>query len=439
MERYNLIGLFLVYSFLGWVLETVIGTIQRRHIVNRGAINGPFCVIYGFTGVLISITLRDLTGVWLFLFSAIYASVIEWIGGHMIEKLYHERWWNYSNIKWNLDGYVCLPAAVLWGALGYLTVRMGNRLLVGLFDLIPDFLFRIVIWAAAGALAADWLFSMLAVWFQGAWVDKIRRADSRFAGVSLRLSRWIAGKVEHRIHNAYPKAEAVAEQKEEAGVFAAGCSFYKIVLLFLIGAFLGDIVETIFCRITAGVWMSRSSVVWGPFSLVWGIAIAAATLLLYRYRNRSDSFLFLTGTLLGGAYEYLCSVFTEVVFGKIFWDYSGIPFNLGGRINLLYCFFWGIAAVVWFKLIYVRLSDLIEKIPVKPGKIITWCLIVFMVANMAVSSLALVRYDQRERGVEASEFWQEWMDTHYDDETMERIYPNAKSADTEEGQTKYEE
>ncbi|WP_324250056.1 putative ABC transporter permease [Ligilactobacillus ruminis] len=52
------------------------------------------------------------------------------------------------------------------------------------------------------------------------------------------------------------------------------------------------------------------------------------------------------GTFIGGAYEYICSVFTEIVFGKIFWDYRGLPFNLGGRINLLYCFFWGIATVV---------------------------------------------------------------------------------------------
>lgn len=430
IEIYDLMGLFLVYSFLGWVLETVIGTIESRHIVNKGAINGPFCVIYGFTAVLISVTLRDLTGFWLFLFSAVYASVIEWIGGHIIERIYHERWWSYSNVRWNLDGYICLPVSVLWGALGYLTVRMGNRLLIDLFDLIPGFLFRIIIWVMAGLLIADWLFSVLAVRFEGAWVEKIKRAGSGFAAVSFRLNKWIAKRVERRIHNAYPKAEAVAQKKEKTGVFAEGCSFYKIVLLFLIGAFLGDIVETIFCRITEGVWMSRSSVVWGPFSLVWGIAIAAATLLLYRYRNRSDSFLFLMGTLLGGAYEYLCSVFTEIVFGKIFWDYSHIPFNLGGRINLLYCFFWGIAAVVWFKVIYVRLSDLIEKIPVKPGKVITWLLIVFMTANIAVSGLALIRYDQRENKVEASASWQEWMDEHYDDKTMERIYPNAKSAET---------
>ena len=79
------------------------------------------------------------------------------------------------------------------------------------------------------------------------------------------------------LERAYPSVQPIPKQKEKSKVFADGCSFYKIVLLFIIGAFLGDIVETIFCRITAGVWMSRSSLVWGPFSIVWGLAIALAT------------------------------------------------------------------------------------------------------------------------------------------------------------------
>ena len=116
----------------------------------------------------------------------------------------------------------------------------------------------------------------------------------------------------------------------------------------------------------------------------------------------------------------------EVVFGKVFWDYSDIPFNLGGRINLLYCFFWGIAAVVWFKILYPISSKWIEKIAIKPGKIITWVLIVFMVCNMAVSSLALIRYDERSKGVKSTSSWQSIMDAHYDDAKMAKIYPNAK-------------
>ena len=168
--------------------------------------------------------------------------------------------------------------------------------------------------------------------------------------------------------------------------------------------------------------------VWGPFSIVWGLAIALVTALLYRYKDRSNTFLFGMGTFLGGAYEYLCSVFTELVFGKVFWDYSDIPFNLGGRINLLYCFFWGFAEVVWFKLLYPRLSDWIEKLPMKPGKIITWVLIVFMCCNIVMSCMALIRYDARGKGTAPENTLEEWLDEHYDDARMQRIYPNAITA-----------
>lgn len=175
--------------------------------------------------------------------------------------------------------------------------------------------------------------------------------------------------------------------------------------------------------------MSRSSVVWGPFSIVWGLALVFATVLLHKYKGRSDRFIFLTGTVLGGAYEYVCSVFTEIVFGKVFWDYSKIPFNLGGRINLLYCFFWGIAAVVWIKGIYPKISARIENVPIKIGKIISWIFVVFMCCNMLVSGLALARSTQRAQGIPAEEHWQEIMDERFDDERMKIIYPNAINTD----------
>ena len=102
MSIYQLLWLFLIYSFVGWILETIFAITKQRKIINRGLINGPFCTVYGFTGVLITVALKDLSGVWLFLFSAIYASVIEWVAGKIIEKICHERWWNYENNKINL-------------------------------------------------------------------------------------------------------------------------------------------------------------------------------------------------------------------------------------------------------------------------------------------------------------------------------------------------
>ncbi|WP_418261525.1 putative ABC transporter permease [Eubacterium sp.] len=425
MSIYQLLWLFLIYSFVGWILETIFAITKQRKIINRGLINGPFCTVYGFTGVLITVALKDLSGVWLFLFSAIYASVIEWVAGKIIEKICHERWWNYENNKFNLGGYISLQTSVLWGALGFIAVTFTNSLLIDAYKLIPFMVIRIILIVVVVALAADMIFSLLILYYNGRGIEKVKSANNNFTKLSRKLEKWLISRVNNRKNKAYPKTVKVEKEAKDKTVFAYGCGFYKLVVLFFVGAFVGDIIETIFCRITMGEWMSRSSVVWGPFSIVWGLAIAAATLMLYKYKDRSDGFLFLIGTGLGGAYEYLCSVFTEIVFGKVFWDYSDIPFNLGGRINLLYCFFWGIAAVVWFKLIYTRLSKVIEKIPVKFGKITTWILVVFMIANVLMSCFALTRYDQREKGIDAKQSWQVWLDKHYDDEKMMRIYPNA--------------
>lgn len=425
MSIYQLLWLFLIYSFVGWILETIFAITKQRKIINRGLINGPFCTVYGFTGVLITVALKDLSGVWLFLFSAIYASVIEWVAGKIIEKICHERWWNYENNKFNLGGYISLQTSVLWGVLGFIAVTFTNSLLIDAYKLIPFMVVRIILIVVVVALAADMIFSLLILYYNGRGIEKVKSANNNFTKLSRKLEKWLISRVNNRKNKAYPKTVKVEKEAKDKTVFAYGCGFYKLVVLFFVGAFVGDIIETIFCRITMGEWMSRSSVVWGPFSIVWGLAIAAATLMIYKYKDRSDGFLFLIGTGLGGAYEYLCSVFTEIVFGKVFWDYSDIPFNLGGRINLLYCFFWGIAAVVWFKLIYTRLSKVIEKIPVKFGKITTWILVVFMIANVLMSCFALTRYDQREKGIDAKQSWQVWLDKHYDDEKMMRIYPNA--------------
>ena len=425
---YEIAWLFFVYAFLGWILETVTAAAKQKRFVNRGLINGPVCVIYGIAAVLITVALQELKGFWLFLGIVILTTVLEWTAGHLIEKMYHEKWWDYSKVRWNMDGYICLPASLCWGALGIIVMKWGNPLFLKLYGIMPSLLGQILIWSFCGILAVDVIATLIILSGRSRKMEQWEAADAWLTGISSGLGRWIYGKVDARIQRAYPEAEKKEAAEKDKTVFAYGCDFYKIVMLFFVGAFLGDITETIFCRITAGVWMSRSSVVWGPFSIVWGLAIAAVTALLYKYRNRSDRFLFLMGTFLGGAYEYLCSVFTEIVFGTVFWDYSNIPFNLGGRINLLYCFFWGIATVVWFKVLYPFVSSWIEKIPVKAGKWITWVLIVFMCCNILVSCMALIRYDERRSGVEATQSWQEIMDERFTDERMGKIYPNALKA-----------
>ena len=424
-NMYELIWLFLIYSFLGWMLETILAATEQRRFVNRGLINGPLCTIYGVAIVILTIFGQELPLFWLFLGAMIVATVTEWIGGHMIERFYHERWWDYSDIKWNLDGYICLPASLVWGVLGTVSMRWGNGLLIRLYGFLPEGIGHLLVWILAGMLVLDVAGTIFALSGIGRSTQKWEAVDSWFTSISLRIGQWLYGHVDRRIHRAYPKTVQIEKPQRDKTVFAAGCCMQKLVWLFFIGCLLGDITETIFCRITAGVWMSRSSLVWGPFSIVWGFAIAAVTDLLYKYKDRSDRFLFLMGTALGGAYEYLCSVLSEMVFGTVFWDYSEIPFNLGGRINLLYCFFWGFAAVAWFKIFYPVISGWIEKLPICAGRILTWVIVVFMCCNMAVSTMALIRSNERSQGIPATQSWQQTMDERFPDERMEKIYPNA--------------
>ena len=424
-NTYELIWLFLIYSFLGWMLETILAATEQRRFVNRGLINGPLCTIYGVPIVILTIFGQELPLFWLFLGAMIVATVTEWISGHMIERFYHERWWDYSNIKWNLDGYICLPASLVWGVLGTISMRWGNGLLIRLYGFLPEGIGHLLVWILAGMLVLDVTATIFALSGIGRSTQKWEAVDSWFTSISLRIGQWLYGHVDRRIHRAYPKTVQVEKPQRDKTVFAAGCCMQKLVWLFFIGCLLGDITETIFCRITAGVWMSRSSLVWGPFSIVWGFAIAAVTDLLYKYKDRSDRFLFLMGTALGGAYEYLCSVLSEMVFGTVFWDYSEIPFNLGGRINLLYCFFWGFAAVAWFKIFYPVISGWIEKLPICAGRSLTLVIVVFMCCNMAVSTMALIRSNERSQGIPATQSWQQTMDERFPDERMEKIYPNA--------------
>ena len=426
---YQILAFFLIYSCLGWCLEVIYAAVSTGQLVNRGFLNGPVCPIYGFGMIIVLFALTPLQHSILLLYigGVILPSALELVGGWALYKLYHTRWWDYSYCKWNLDGYICLSASVVWGALGLVTVKWLVPLLMRLYQLVPAGLAHVLLWIFAILLVIDLLGTALTLGGLRYKLPRVDEVNNRLASLTLRMGLWIFDRTERRMRTKAPQLDLIRPKRTKSTVFAAGCSFYKIFLLFVIGAFLGDITETIFCRITAGYWMSRSSLVWGPFSIVWGLAIALVTQVLYKYKDRSAFWLFGMGTLLGGAYEYLCSVFTELVFGKVFWDYSWMPFNLGGRINLLYCFFWGIAAVVWFKILYPKISGLIEKIPVVIGKTVTWMLIVFMCCNVVVSCMALIRYDERGRQVEATQSWQVYMDEHYDDAKMAHIYPNAKT------------
>lgn len=439
---YQLLWFFLLYSFIGWCAGVIVSALRKKAFVNTGFLNAPLCPVYGFGAVFCTIFLTELNHRLFFLFvgGAIIAAFITFLTGFILEKIFHRRWWDFSGSRLQFEGYINLPYVAACGLAAVICVRFTNPLLADLLGFIPLFIGKIILLVVLVLFTIDFaetLAAILQIRFRVRRISEVTEdVTEDLQEMSDKLGNAITKRIHRRMMKAYPNLEAKklleAEKIKEAEaigkskVFAEGCCFYKLFVLFMIGAFLGDIVETIFCYMTAGVWMSRSSVVYGPFSIVWGLGCALLTALLYKYKDKNDRYLFISGTVLGGAYEYLCSVFTELVFGTVFWDYSGIPFNLGGRINLLYCFFWGVAAVVWLKGIYPILSARIEKIPKRTGVIGSNLLIIFMVVNIIVSGLAMARYSERQiSAAPAQTAVGTFFDERFPDSRMNRIYPNA--------------
>ena len=436
MDSYNvyqLLWIFFVYSFIGWCGEAAMAAVHRRKFVNRGFVSGPICPVYGAGAAAVAVFLPELKDQLFFLFlgGMIVTTFVEYLTGRILELIFHRKWWDYSDQRFNLDGYVCLKNSAVWGLCSVLMICFFDPLLCRLLVLIPRLAGDILLWILGVLLVIDAVGSGVAVLGLKKKQSRITQITEELHKTSKLLENALTTRIQKRMVKAFPNIEGTegvrVKAKEER--FARGCGFFKLASLFILGAFLGDIVETVFCLATTGRLMSRSSLVFGPFSIVWGLACALLTWILYRYRDKSDRYIFVFGTILGGAYEYVCSVFTEMVFGTVFWDYSEIPFNLGGRINLLYCFFWGIAAVVWMKGVYPFLSRQIEKLPARAGRAVCSVLLVLLAADMLISALALARYSERQTGSPEQTAVGQILDEYFPDEFIEKRYENLKLAD----------
>lgn len=314
---YEIVMLVFAYSFLAWLAETSVATVKEKNFKNRGFASGPFCFIYGLTAALLAIFFQELRkdALFLYLGSMTVATAVEWFAGKILERMGQKKWWDYSNKKWNIDGYICLQYSCLWGALGFLSVYFVNDWLVGLFHFFPELLGKIAVWGLAAIGFVDVAGSFISINNMEEKVPRLFSWNQSLAKWTYRLAAKLSIHIKGRFLHAYPSVGQTAKvwrEPESGGVGVKDGSFVQLFWLFLIAAFLGDVIETIFCRMTAGVWMSRSSLVWGRFSVVWGLAIALITALLFKSKDRPARDILAIGFLLGGAYEYICSVFTEV-------------------------------------------------------------------------------------------------------------------------------
>lgn len=424
----ELLSYLLIYSFLGWLIEVFVMSLKQRRFCNRGFFNLPFCLSYGVTMDILILLMPTMKGQYLFqtVTVLVVSSAVSFLSGSLAKRVSRKKLWQYEeNNLFGGSRRKFLQELIIAGAF-WLAVEVLHPVIFFVVHILPNWL----VWAVCvtlGILLVLDFFSILYAIYRKKGTEELEAYRQQKQEVKRSVSDRIYIFVWNRLEKAYPNIEQMDEKEaDEKYDFATGICLDKIIWIFIICAFAGDIIETLYCRLTGGVWMSRSSVIYGPFSIVWGLGAALLTVVLQKLADKEDRYIFLGGFLLGGVYEYACSVFTEVFLGTVFWDYSHMPFNIGGRTNLLFCIFWGILSVVWVKIVYPRLSRLIEKTPPVAGKIATWVMVVFMCCNAAISAAAMLRYLDRQEGQPAENGIEEFMDEHYDDALIEFIWPNMK-------------
>ena len=136
---YYLILYFFVYGFLGWCTEVAFAACKERKFVNRGFLKGPICPIYGIGVVIVVqfLTPYKENLVLLYIASVVMVTALEWVTGFILEKIFHNKWWDYSKMPLNLNGYVCLLFSLIWGVACVLIVDFIHPLIHKVLSWIP--------------------------------------------------------------------------------------------------------------------------------------------------------------------------------------------------------------------------------------------------------------------------------------------------------------
>lgn len=207
-------------------------------------------------------------------------------------------------------------------------------------------------------------------------------------------------------------------------------SLYKLFWIFYIGCFAGVIIETIWCLLTNGYFEYRTALILEPLNPVYGMGAVIITLILGNMKKCNNIVIYIASFIIGGLFEAACSIFQELFFGTVSWMYK--PSNLGilgNRTSLLYCFLWGILGILWVRIIYPLLSNFIDKILNKKGKILTIILSLIVSVDIIFSSGAVLRQKERRNTIPPKNLIDTFYDLHFTDEVLKFFYHNITVID----------
>lgn len=208
---YELLWIFFLYAFLGWCTEVIFAAVKTGEFVNRGFLLGPVCPIYGLGVAFVLLLLMPLQENLLILYagSVVITSALEYLVGWLAEKLLHQRLWDYSDMPFNLKGYICLAFSLVWGVACVLVVRVIQPLIMGLIHWLPHTLGLVLLALFSATFLTDLILTCAAA-------AKLPR-QIRAAEELERLIRSVSDNIGESLYNGVVRLDL--DEKKEA--FAA--------------------------------------------------------------------------------------------------------------------------------------------------------------------------------------------------------------------------
>ena len=162
---YQALWIFIISAFLGWCSEVAFAAVNKGKFVNRGFLNGPVCPIYGVGMLIVVLCLWNLRDrpLLLFLGSALLTTALEFITGFVLERFFHDKWWDYSDMPFNIKGYVCLKFTILWGLAASFIIGAVHRFVYMLIVRTPFVLGAILLAVFSAAFIADFIVTLTAL------------------------------------------------------------------------------------------------------------------------------------------------------------------------------------------------------------------------------------------------------------------------------------
>ena len=217
MQSYYFALYFFVYGFLGWCTEVAYAAVKEGKFVNRGFLNGPICPVYGIgVGVVVQfLTPFEENLLLLYITSTLLVTAIEGITGYLLEKIFHNKWWDYSNQPLNIGGYVCLIFSLIWGVFCVLIVKVIHPLIHKALTLIPLVVGIIIMAALAIALFADLYVTASGILKMNRRLEAMEKIASELKDLSNKVGENIYENVMEGKEFQEEKKEQLSNAKEE--------------------------------------------------------------------------------------------------------------------------------------------------------------------------------------------------------------------------------